>query len=185
MNQRELMEQFAIHAPHPPSWFQPVFRPRPVVWNTNIYNCFYDEKLTILREQWDDEDRKWIEDNKPVPDEFKKEVAEFIKARDIRYDEWKRWPAEFAQEKLIQWVRWYSRTMAGTVHSFNGDRAKHAIIHFRNDPSVGMFSETYTMDIPILDELDREKTREDIKVMYETMHGESAAQVWFSDERID
>lgn len=55
------------------------------------------------------------------------------------------------------------------------------IIYFENDPSVGMFSETYEADIPQFEEEHREETRSAIKKLYDDLYGEMMCRVYFED----
>jgi hypothetical protein len=64
-----------------------------------------------------------------------------------------------------------------------------AFIQFANDPSVGIFSETFSIELP-LNEFDspeiREECREEIKKFYSTWNGEfNVSSVTFSDEEQD
>lgn len=60
-----------------------------------------------------------------------------------------------------------------------------ATIYFPNDPSVGMFSETFTAELPLNgfeDSEHREWIRDCYKKLYDEMNGEFYCQVFFSDE---
>jgi hypothetical protein len=59
-----------------------------------------------------------------------------------------------------------------------------AIIYFENDPSVGMFAESFEADIPTFEEEYREETRSMIKKLYEELYGEMSCRVYFSDEKM-
>ena len=64
-------------------------------------------------------------------------------------------------------------------------------IYFPNDPSVGIFSNYYGMEVPDwrvygMDKEDerqfREEMRSKIKSLYEELDGEFTCRVWFEDE---
>jgi hypothetical protein len=64
-------------------------------------------------------------------------------------------------------------------------------IYFPNDPSVGIFSTWYGMEIPDFREFGmnekelrefREEMRDKIKSLYTELDGEFTCRVWFEDE---
>ena len=60
-----------------------------------------------------------------------------------------------------------------------------AIIYFPNDTSVGIFSETFTAQLPMNefeDKEHREWLRDSLKRLYDEMNGEFICRVSFSDE---
>jgi hypothetical protein len=57
-----------------------------------------------------------------------------------------------------------------------------AFIYFPGDPSVGIFSETFEMQIPEFDTDYREETRRDIQNLYTEISGGEGCRVSFSDE---
>ncbi len=58
-------------------------------------------------------------------------------------------------------------------------------IYFSGDPSVGIFSYAYSMEIPAFEPEYREETRQMIKSLYAELDGEFMPQVWFEDENND
>lgn len=60
-----------------------------------------------------------------------------------------------------------------------------AIIYFPNDPSVGIFPNYYTAEIPPFEPENREDTRQMIQKLYTELEGEFCCKVFFSDENID
>lgn len=63
---------------------------------------------------------------------------------------------------------------------------KKAYIYFHGDPSVGIQSYWYEMQVPLhaLDEECREETRKWIKDLYIQLEGEHGCEVSFEDERL-
>lgn len=69
-----------------------------------------------------------------------------------------------------------------------------ATICFPNDPSVGMLSEYYTMELPFEKKEDMDEfidddapkgieyVRRQIQTMYNNLHGDSLCRVWFDFE---
>jgi len=61
-----------------------------------------------------------------------------------------------------------------------------ARIDFKNDPSVGMFSESYEMEIPFNEETIHDygvdDLRQDIAAFYNKLHGDSFCNVYFDFE---
>jgi len=60
-----------------------------------------------------------------------------------------------------------------------------AIIYFANDPSVGIFPNYYTAEIPPFEPEYREETRQMIQKLYTELEGEFYPKVFFSDEDIN
>lgn len=62
-----------------------------------------------------------------------------------------------------------------------------AFIRFKNDPSVGMFAETFTMELPFYDRTEVEAYgtddfRQQIAMMYNEWYADSLCRVWFDFE---
>ncbi len=59
-----------------------------------------------------------------------------------------------------------------------------ALVYFPNDPSVGIWSTYYTLEIPQFDNEFREEYRKKIKDLYEDMDSEFICIVYFGDEDV-
>lgn len=179
-------EWFAAHAPEPPDWYNythetPVQTPPQVrYWLNNR-----PDDLELFLRYYDDEFGQWTTGSAPhVPVAFKKEVEDYIIKRTQAVERRDAVIERNKIERLFHWKKYYGEKMA-ELFSRNNARHFYALIHYPNDPSVGIFSQYYEMEIPKWPDEEphlREETRKAIAAMYQTLDDESNCRVYFSDE---